>query len=83
MCSSRRGSPSVRRRPGPVAIPMSRLRHESGTSRSQRRSCRAGLQRSLGTKVRIVSGRGERGRIVIEYFLHAELDRLYERLNRP
>jgi ParB family chromosome partitioning protein len=35
------------------------------------------LERALGTRVRIVSGTGERGRIEIEYYSQAELDRLY------
>lgn len=39
------------------------------------------LMRSLGTRVRL-SARGHRGRIVIEYFSAAELDRLLERLRR-
>src|SRR5206468_4257334 len=38
------------------------------------------LQRRLGTRVRIVAGIGEKGRILIEYYSTAELDRLYERL---
>ena len=38
------------------------------------------LQRRLGTRVRVLSGRGEKGRIVIEYYSAAELDRLYQRL---
>lgn len=41
------------------------------------------LQRKLGTRVRIVPGRGEKGRIVIEYFSAAELDRLFDRLSKP
>jgi ParB family transcriptional regulator, chromosome partitioning protein len=35
------------------------------------------LERALGTRVKIVSGTGERGRIEIEYYSQAELDRLY------
>jgi ParB family chromosome partitioning protein len=35
------------------------------------------LERALGTRVKIVSGMGERGRIEIEYYSQAELDRLY------
>lgn len=35
------------------------------------------LERALGTRVKIVSGLGERGRIEIEYYSQAELDRLY------
>jgi ParB family chromosome partitioning protein len=42
-----------------------------------------GLQRRLGTKVRIIASRGEKGRILIEYYSAAELDRLYEHLTRP
>jgi ParB family chromosome partitioning protein len=38
------------------------------------------LQRLLGTRVRIVPGKGEKGRILIDYYSAAELDRLYERL---
>jgi ParB family chromosome partitioning protein len=38
------------------------------------------LQRSLGTKVRFVPARGGRGKIEIEYYSAAELDRLIERL---
>ena len=38
------------------------------------------LQRSLGTRVRFVPARGGRGRIEIEYYSAAELDRLIERL---
>jgi len=37
------------------------------------------LERSLGTRVRIVE-RGKKGRIEIEYYSHEELQRLYERL---
>jgi ParB family chromosome partitioning protein len=37
------------------------------------------LERSLGTRVRIVE-RGKRGRIEIEYYSQEELQRLYERL---
>jgi ParB family chromosome partitioning protein len=37
------------------------------------------LERSLGTRVRIISS-GEKGRIEIDYFSQAELDRLYETL---
>jgi len=35
------------------------------------------LERALGTRVRIAPGTGERGRIEIEYYSQAELDRLY------
>lgn len=35
------------------------------------------LQERLGTRVQISEGRGGRGRIVIEYFSHDDLDRLY------
>ncbi len=35
------------------------------------------LERALGTRVKIVSGNGERGKIEIEYYSQAELDRLY------
>jgi ParB family transcriptional regulator, chromosome partitioning protein len=35
------------------------------------------LERALGTRVKIVSGLGERGRIEIEYYSQTELDRLY------
>jgi ParB family transcriptional regulator, chromosome partitioning protein len=35
------------------------------------------LERVLGTRVKIVAGNGERGRIEIEYYSQAELDRLY------
>ena len=38
------------------------------------------LQRSLGTRVRFVPARGGRGKIEIEYYSAAELDRLIERL---
>lgn len=38
------------------------------------------MQESLGTKVAIEPGEGQRGRIVIEYFSRADLDRLIERL---
>jgi ParB family chromosome partitioning protein len=38
------------------------------------------LQRHLGTRVRIQSGPGAKGKIILEYFSSAELDRLYERL---
>lgn len=38
------------------------------------------LQSHLGTKVRIVAGRGERGRIEIAYYSAAELDRLFEKI---
>jgi ParB family chromosome partitioning protein len=38
------------------------------------------LERALGTRVKIVSGLGERGRIEIEYYSQAELDRLYQLL---
>lgn len=41
------------------------------------------LQRRLGTRVRIHPGRGEKGKIVVEYYSAAELDRLYNRLVRP
>ena len=40
------------------------------------------LMRSLGTRVRLHS-RGRRGRIVIEFYSPAELERLLERLRRP
>lgn len=40
------------------------------------------LQRRLGTKVSIRTGRGDRGLIVIQYFSTAELDRLYLRLSK-
>jgi len=35
------------------------------------------LERALGTRVRIAAGSGERGKIEIEYYSQAELDRLY------
>lgn len=35
------------------------------------------LERALGTRVRIIPGLGERGRIEIEYYSQAEMDRLY------
>ena len=35
------------------------------------------LERALGTRVRIVQSGGERGRIEVEYYSQAELDRLY------
>jgi ParB family transcriptional regulator, chromosome partitioning protein len=35
------------------------------------------LERALGTRVRIAQSNGERGRIEIEYYSQAELDRLY------
>lgn len=35
------------------------------------------LERALGTRVRIVPGVGERGRIEIEYYTQEEMDRLY------
>jgi ParB family chromosome partitioning protein len=38
------------------------------------------MQDSLGTKVTIEPGEGQRGRIVIEYFSRSDLDRLIERL---
>jgi putative transposase len=38
---------------------------------------RGGRKRALGTRVKIVSGNGERGKIEIEYYSQAELDRLY------
>ena len=38
------------------------------------------LERALGTRVRIIPGAGERGRIEIEYYSQAELDRLYQSL---
>jgi ParB family chromosome partitioning protein len=37
------------------------------------------LERSLGTRVRIVE-KGKKGRIEIEYYSQEELQRLYERL---
>ena len=40
------------------------------------------LERSLGTRVRIVE-KGKRGRIEIEYYSLEELQRLYERLVTP
>ena len=40
------------------------------------------LQRHLGTRVRILEGPGKKGKIVLEYYSAAELDRLYERLSR-
>lgn len=40
------------------------------------------LQRLLGTRVRILPGRGEKGQIWIEYYSSAELDRLYNRLTK-
>ncbi|MET0153973.1 MAG: ParB/RepB/Spo0J family partition protein [Candidatus Binatia bacterium] len=40
------------------------------------------LMRSLGTRVRL-HARGQRGRIVIEFYSPAELERLLERLRRP
>jgi ParB family chromosome partitioning protein len=40
------------------------------------------LMRSLGTRVRLHS-RGQRGRIVIEFYSPAELERLLDRLRRP
>jgi len=40
------------------------------------------LERSLGTRVRIVE-KGKKGRIEIEYHSHEELQRLYERLVNP
>ena len=40
------------------------------------------LERSLGTRVRIVE-RGKKGRIEIEYYSQEELQRLYERLANP
>ena len=40
------------------------------------------LMRSLGTRVRL-QARGQRGRIVIEFYSPAELERLLERLRRP
>ena len=46
------------------------------------RSAEENLQKHLGTRVRIIPGRGHRGRILIEYFSPEELDRLYERLVR-
>jgi ParB family chromosome partitioning protein len=44
------------------------------------RAAEEGLQKHLGTRVRIVQGRGRRGRIQIEYFSPEELDRIYDRL---
>ncbi|MEO5924489.1 MAG: ParB/RepB/Spo0J family partition protein [Bryobacteraceae bacterium] len=35
------------------------------------------LERALGTRVRIVQGTGERGKIEIEYYSQSEMDRLY------
>ena len=35
------------------------------------------LERALGTRVRIVQSGAERGRIEVEYYSQAELDRLY------
>ena len=44
------------------------------------RAAEEGLQRRLGTRVKILQGRGGKGRILVEFFSPAELDRLYERL---
>ena len=41
------------------------------------------LQQELGTMVRIQQGRGGKGRILIEFYSDAELDRLYSRLTKP
>jgi ParB family transcriptional regulator, chromosome partitioning protein len=38
------------------------------------------LERALGTRVRIVELSEQRGRIEIEYYSHAELDRLFEQI---
>ena len=40
------------------------------------------LERILGTKVRIVELSEQRGRIEIEYYSQAELDRIYDQLAR-
>ena len=39
------------------------------------------LERLLGTKVRIVELSEQRGRIEIEYYSQAELERIYEQLS--
>jgi ParB family chromosome partitioning protein len=57
--------------------------HEAAPTRRSNPNIRAaeeGLQRRLGTRVKIVAGRGDRGLIQIEYYSAAELDRIYERL---
>jgi ParB family chromosome partitioning protein len=41
------------------------------------------LRTKLGTKVKVENGAGFRGRIVIEYFSRADLDRLCEQLAPP
>jgi ParB family chromosome partitioning protein len=41
------------------------------------------LERALGTRVRIVELSEQRGRIEIEYYSQAELDRLFEHLVGP
>jgi ParB family chromosome partitioning protein len=46
------------------------------------RAATESLERSLGTRVRIVE-RGKKGRIEIEYYSQEELQRLYERLANP
>ena len=46
------------------------------------RAAEEALQQALGTKVRIQSSGGEKGRILIEYYSSEELDRLYARLGK-
>jgi ParB family chromosome partitioning protein len=44
------------------------------------RAAEEALQQALGTKVRIQTAGGEKGRILIEYYSSEELNRLYDRL---
>ena len=66
----RRGNGKRRRATPSAAVEMERARIEEG------------LQRALGTKVRVQSGAGGKGRIEIAFYSFDDLERLVERIGR-
>ena len=64
-------------------------RHEAGSSKRETKTdpnvkaAAEALERALGTRVRIVELSRDRGRIEIEYYSQAELERLYEHILGP
>jgi len=57
--------------------------HGSGKEPAQDPNVRAAaeeLERALGTRVRIIELSDQRGRIEIEYYSQADLDRLYQQI---
>lgn len=65
-------------------LKLGRRRREAPISDPDLRSLIERLQRCLGTKVRLVNrGRSGRGKIVIEYYSAADLERVVERMTVP